>query len=169
MAFYLDHVSNTNLRAFARSLLLLIPRGRRRRLVALEHLLQHLVVEVLELDHVPAAVLLLSGRRGGSTGAAAGGRSIDGRVLREVEHGVGAAHGVGGSVVRSGGLLGGVEGAQPDAHSVAARVADLRRVLAPRPPPHAAVLGRLASAVVHVSAGDMATGVVWLLLAQLTM
>jgi hypothetical protein len=62
-------------------------------------------------------------------------------VLREVEDGVGAAHGVRGAVVGPGGLLGGVEGAKPHADAVPARVADLGGVLAPRPAPHAAVLG----------------------------
>jgi hypothetical protein len=41
-------------------------------------------------------------------------------------------------VVDGGGLLGGVEGAEPAALARDPRVADLRRVLAPRPPPHAA-------------------------------
>ncbi|KAB8082766.1 hypothetical protein EE612_004768, partial [Oryza sativa] len=60
---------------------------------------------------------------GGEVGGGAGAAELDGRV-----------------VVHARGLLGGVEGAEPDAHA-APRVADLRRELAPRPPPDAAELG----------------------------
>jgi hypothetical protein len=99
-------------------------------LVAAEHLLQHLVIEVLELDHLRAPAASSSWllpRRGGG---------VDVGVLREVEDGVGAAHGVG-----PGGLLGGVEGAEQHADAVPARVADLGGVLAPRAASHAAVVG----------------------------
>jgi hypothetical protein len=58
---------------------------------------------------------------------------------REVELGARAAELDGGAVVGPGGLLGGVERPEPLAHR-AARVADLRRPLPPRPLAHAAVL-----------------------------
>jgi hypothetical protein len=108
-------------------------------LVVTEHLLQHLVVQVFELDHLgtPAGLLLLLPRRGRRAALA----GVNVRVLGEVEDGVGAAHGVRGAVVCPGGLLGGVEGAEPHADAVPARVADLGGELAPGPAPHAAVLG----------------------------
>jgi hypothetical protein len=72
---------------------------------------------------------------------AADGLVVPRRLLREreVELGARATELDGGLVVGPGGLLGGVERAQPLAHR-AARVADLRRPLPPRPLPHAAVL-----------------------------
>ncbi|GER47580.1 glutamate receptor ionotropic [Striga asiatica] len=57
----------------------------------------------------------------------------------EVGLGLGAAEGPGGAVVGHGGLLGGVEGAEPHARLLP-RVADLRRVPAPRPLPNAPVV-----------------------------
>jgi len=59
-------------------------------------------------------------------------------VRREVELGALAPELDRGDVVGARGVLGGVERAEPLAHG-AARVADLRRPLAPRPPPHAPV------------------------------
>jgi hypothetical protein len=105
-------------------------------LVVPEHLLEHLVVQAFELDHLRTPAGLLLPRRGGA--ALAG---VDVRILGEVEDGVGAAHGVRGAVVGPGGLLGGVEGAEPHADAVPARVPDLGGELAPGPAPHAAVLG----------------------------
>jgi hypothetical protein len=60
----------------------------------------------------------------------------------EVGAGAGAAEGACGAVVGNGGLLGGVEGAQP-VPLFGRRVADLRRVPAPRPAPHAQVPRRV--------------------------
>jgi hypothetical protein len=60
----------------------------------------------------------------------------------EVGAGAGAAEGACGAVVGNGGLLGGVEGAQP-VPLFSRRVADLRRVPAPRPAPHAQVPRRV--------------------------
>jgi hypothetical protein len=69
-----------------------------------------------------------------------------GRVLvGEVDFGLGSADAARGAVVGARGGLGGGEGAEPDARALG-RVADLRRPLAPRPPPDAAV-HRLALAL----------------------
>ncbi|PUZ54765.1 hypothetical protein GQ55_5G156900 [Panicum hallii var. hallii] len=58
----------------------------------------------------------------------------------EVEQRLGAPHAERGAVVRRGGLLGRAECAEPEPRAVPRRVADLRGVLAPRPPPHPAVV-----------------------------
>jgi hypothetical protein len=80
------------------------------------------------------------------------GAAVSGGGRGEVGGGVGPAELDGGGVVDARGLLRGVEGAEPDAHA-APRVADLRRELAPRPPPHAAELGarRATGALGHPS------------------
>jgi hypothetical protein len=68
---------------------------------------------------------------------------LPGVVVREVGPGLGAAERARGAVVREGGLQGGVERAQPHPRLLP-RVADLGRVPAPRPLPHAPVV-RVAS------------------------
>uniref|UniRef100_A0A804NFV7 Uncharacterized protein n=1 Tax=Zea mays TaxID=4577 RepID=A0A804NFV7_MAIZE len=90
-------------------------------------------------------------RRGLRAGLVAGGRRVPlagpGAGVSgggEVGGGVGPAELDGGGVVDAGGLLRGVEGAEPHAHA-APRVTDLRGELAPRPPPDAAELGARAS------------------------
>ena len=60
-------------------------------------------------------------------------------ALGEVELGLGALEPERSVVVRGGGGLRGVEGSEPDARRLR-RVTDLRRPLAPRPPPHATVV-----------------------------
>ena len=79
-------------------------------------------------------------RRGGGFASLLGrrwrGGGADGRG--EVELGLGAADVARRDVVGAGGLLGGGEGAEPDAGALP-RVADLRRPASPRPAPDAAV------------------------------
>uniref|UniRef100_A0A8R7Q3R7 Uncharacterized protein n=1 Tax=Triticum urartu TaxID=4572 RepID=A0A8R7Q3R7_TRIUA len=70
------------------------------------------------------------GRRHGGDGRRGGRRGVLSDCARAAE----AEHG---GVIDGLGLLGGVEGAKPDAPPQL-RVADLRRILAPRPAPHAA-------------------------------
>jgi hypothetical protein len=70
---------------------------------------------------------------------------LGGVVGREVGLGLGAAEGARGAVVREGGLHGGVERAQPHPRLLQ-RVADLGRVPAPRPLPHASVVRAASSA-----------------------
>jgi hypothetical protein len=70
---------------------------------------------------------------------------LGGVVGREVGLGLGAAEGARGAVVREGGLHGGVERAQPHPRLLP-RVADLGRVPAPRPLPHASVVRAASSA-----------------------
>ncbi|BAT16046.1 Os12g0168150, partial [Oryza sativa Japonica Group] len=73
-------------------------------------------------------------------------RRWEGGVLGEVELGAAAAEAEGGAVVGAGGVLGGVEGAEPHARRLV-RVPDLRRPLPPRPLPHPSVpLPRRAAA-----------------------
>jgi hypothetical protein len=63
----------------------------------------------------------------------------EGNLVGEVEDGLGSAEPERGAVICPRGLDGGVVGAEPHARALPRRVADLRRVLAPRPLPHAAV------------------------------
>ncbi|KAJ1268375.1 hypothetical protein BS78_07G129900, partial [Paspalum vaginatum] len=93
-----------------------------------------------------AASALGRGRRGGDGGADGLQLGVDGGVQRrpgggvvgEVEARGVAAQAVGGLVVGERGLLGGVEGAEPQPGAVAGQP-DLRHPLAPVPLPHAAV------------------------------
>lgn len=62
---------------------------------------------------------------------------IRGGWVKEVGLGLGTAEGSGGGVVGSGGILGGIEGSEPDA-SLLPRISDLRRESAPWSLPHAA-------------------------------
>lgn len=64
-----------------------------------------------------------------------------GHLLGEVELGAAPAEAERGGVVGARRVLGGAEGAQPDARRLP-RVPDLRRPLAPQPPPHPAVPAR---------------------------
>jgi hypothetical protein len=75
------------------------------------------------------------GRRRGSSSCGDG----RGGAVGEVDLGLGAPDAPGGAVVGARGGLGGGVGAEPDADALH-RVADLRRPLAPRPLPDAAVL-----------------------------
>jgi hypothetical protein len=112
--------------------------------VALEHLLQHLVIQVLQLDYL--LLLLPPGRRRRRRRPT----HVVVRLAGEVEHGEVAAHGVGRTVVCPRRLLGSVERAEPDARALSAGVADLRRELAGGAAAHAAVLGVLAQIIVHL-------------------
>jgi hypothetical protein len=107
--------------------------------LALEHLLQHLVVQVLQLDYL----LLPAGRRRRRP------THVVVRLVGEVEHGEVAAHGVGRTVVCPRRLLGSVERAEPDARALSAGIAVLRRELSGGAAAHAAVLGVLAQIIVH--------------------
>lgn len=80
--------------------------------------------------------------RGGGLDGAAAGRGVGG--AGEIGLGLGATEAERGGVVGMGGLLGGVEGTEPDA-ALPRRVADLRRVTPPRPLADAAELRPLLS------------------------
>uniref|UniRef100_A0A8R7Q874 Uncharacterized protein n=1 Tax=Triticum urartu TaxID=4572 RepID=A0A8R7Q874_TRIUA len=113
-----------------------------------EELVQDPVVEVLQLH-------LLRVRDAPARGRLGGGRrrrrpaTHPASLAGEVEDGGGALLRECGTVVGARGLLGGVEGAEPDAGAAALRVPDLGRELAPRPLPHAAVLALLL-VILHV-------------------
>lgn len=79
-----------------------------------------------------------------------------GGVVGEVGLGLGAAEGARGAVVREGGLHGGVERAQPHPRLLP-RVADLGRVPAPRPLPHAPVARGASSSSRRPAAGTVAS------------
>ncbi|CAD5173779.1 unnamed protein product [Musa acuminata subsp. malaccensis] len=124
----------------------------------LQKLVQHLVVQALQFDHLlpggGAPARSARGRRGGGGGGCAAAIMDD--LVGEVEHGEGAPHLEGGLVVGTGGLLGGAEGAEPDAGAVPTGVTDLRRILPPRPASDAAVLGLVA--LLPLSASSHAGG-----------